>query len=242
MQINIFKLIRNSLITFTRDIKIVELIRVITSQAEVTFNEFNLLVPDWKYKINANSSVLSLQHHIKRELDVDAVITELDGKPIDFLVTITGFVDENRLRVLINDYKLAGKSYVFKVGSVVYSAVFTNYLCEDIIEIFTANFTDYICESDGIITIESEAYFYTDGKWHVSLRSSSNVQSTIHVSGAVLLTTSGAPYPVPFAGDILVGTSRTDVIIGTYSDALTMSASINVITPSSDDYYEYLIK
>jgi len=145
MLINLYTLIRNLLITFTRDIKLVELIRVLTGEAEKAFNEFNTRVADWNYKINANASTISLQHHIKRELDVDAVITELEGTPIDFLVTITGFVDENRLRVLIDDYKLAGRSYVFVAGSEVFTAKFSNWYCEDLFidNLFTPIFSGY---------------------------------------------------------------------------------------------------
>ena len=86
-----------------RSNRLAELIRVLTREAESAYNQFNLQVPDWMYKINANASVISLKHHIKRELDVDAVITELDGKPIDFLVSVTGFVDEQRLKAMIDN-------------------------------------------------------------------------------------------------------------------------------------------
>ena len=118
------------MVTFMRTRRLTELISVLTREVETAYNQFNLSVPDWMYKINANASVISLQHHIKRELDVDAVITELDGKPIDFLIEVTGFVDESQLRVLIDNFKLSGKSYIFKLGSVVYSCKFTNHVCE----------------------------------------------------------------------------------------------------------------
>lgn len=130
MRIDLYKLIRSLLVTFMRSNRLAELIRVLTREVETAYNQFNVSVPDWMYKINANASIISLQHHIKRELDVDAVITELDGKPVDFLIEVTGFVDESQLRALIDSYKLSGKSYVFKVGSVVYSCQFSNHVCE----------------------------------------------------------------------------------------------------------------
>ena len=130
MLINIRKLIADLLITFTRDNKFIELIRVLSSQAVDAYNEFNTSVPDFKYKAKANASVLSLQHHIKRELDVDVLITTLDGKPIDYLVTVHGFADEKKISQILDTYGLASRSYVFDNSAPFYSSSFINYACE----------------------------------------------------------------------------------------------------------------
>lgn len=129
MQIDLNKLISDLLPTWLRSSKMVRMILVLVSQAIKAFNRFNINIPDWLYQINADASVISLQHQIKRELDVDAVITELSGQPIDFLVTVNGFVDENRLRALIESRKLAGKSFVFQTGDMVYECEWSNYVC-----------------------------------------------------------------------------------------------------------------
>ena len=130
MQINLIQLIRDNLLTFARDIRIVEFIRILTTQAEKAFNDFNNQVSDWMYKLNANASVISLTHHIKRELDVDVLITELDGKPIDFLVSVHGFADEKKISQIIDTYGLASRSYVFENGEPLYYSSFINHACE----------------------------------------------------------------------------------------------------------------
>jgi len=130
MRINIRKLIADLLITFTRDNKFIELLRVLTSQAVAAYNEFNTNVADWKYKAKANASVISLQHQIKRQLDVDVLITSLDGKPIDFLVSMNGFADEKKISQIIDLYGLSSRSYVFENGEPLYSSSFINYACE----------------------------------------------------------------------------------------------------------------
>lgn len=129
MQINLIKLIKDVLPTFNRSNKFVQIIFVLIAEARTSFNEFISQVPDWKYKAKANASVLSIQNTIKRELNVDAVITELDGKPVDFLVSVTGFVDFSAVKNLIDKYKLAGRSYVFETGAVTYFCSFINHVC-----------------------------------------------------------------------------------------------------------------
>jgi hypothetical protein len=245
MPINLYTLIRNLLITFTRDIKLVEFARVLSSEVETAHNAFMLQVPDWKYKVNANASVISLQHHIKRELDVDALITELDGKPIDFLVTVTGFVDEIRLKALLDNYKLAGRSYVFKVGSVAWAAAFTNHLCEDIREGWTAAFSDYVCESDGKNLISALCRKNGDG-YEVVVSASSAVKSALSIDGIVRLYSTTAMISGTFAefsAEIPVNqtlvTIPLEVVV---TGANYFRTSVESIYPTSDSYYQYIAK
>lgn len=129
MQIDLNKLISDLLPTWLRSSKMVRMLMVLLSQAREALNRYKLNIPDWLYQINSDASVISLQHQIKRELDVDAVITELSGQPVDFLITVNGFVDENRLSALIESRKLAGKSFVFQTGDVEYECDWSNYVC-----------------------------------------------------------------------------------------------------------------
>ena len=130
MKINLQKYIADLLPTGLRRLGNIEFIRSLLQQVASVYGGFNRQVSDWLYKAHADASVLSLQHHIRREFDVDAAITELNGKPLDFLVTVTGAVDENALRAFIDKYKLAGKSFSFVTGNVSYTAEWLNHQCE----------------------------------------------------------------------------------------------------------------
>ena len=219
MKINLRKLIADLLLTFVRDNRLIELIRVLTSQAETAFNQFNLQIPDWLYKINADASVISLQHHIKRELDVDAVITELDGKPIDFLVSVTGFVDEQRLKALIDSFKLSGKSYVFKVGNEIYTAKFGSWYCESLYD-------------DNLLT----SHFDTN---HVWITSALDVTTELAIS--VQVTISGRPSQTHLI-TISNASSESDhltIVDGSYFVSITEVVILSV-SPVRDTYYNYI--
>jgi len=242
MKVNMYKLIKLLLPTFLRGNMISELVRAMLLQLEYAFNRFNTNVPDWLYKANTNASVQCLEHHIKRELDVDAVITELDGLPIDFLVTITGFVDENQLRVLIDTYKLAGKSYVFKVGSVAYTAEFTNYVCEDIREGWTAEFSDYVCEDDRICNITANTNV-SGGNYQVTISADRPIQSAINVVGHVFVYTDSTLSSGGYARfNAIIGSGNTTVITNassSFAEATFFITVIESISPESDASLNY---
>jgi hypothetical protein len=157
MRVDLLKLIQYLLLPSLRKPKAVEFIRSLVSQATEAHNDFELSGYDRMYRANANASVISLEHHIKREFDARAVITNLDGKPTDFLVTVDGNVDEARLRALIDRYKLAGRSYVFKIQDVTFTSKFVDYVCENMKVAYTSKFVDHVCE---IIPINEITVFY----------------------------------------------------------------------------------
>ena len=219
MRINLYKLIRSLLVTFMRTIRLTELIGVFTREVETAYNQFNLSVPDLMYKINAKASVISLQHHIKRELGVDAAITELDGKPIDFLVSITGFVDESQLRALIENYKLSGKSFVFKVGNEVYTAKFGNWYCESLYD-------------NNLLTPQ----FDTN---HVWVTSALDVTSTLTIT--VRVDISGRPsqthtVTIPNEGN---ESNHLTIIDGSFFVSIS-GVTILAVNPVRDTYYNYI--
>ena len=158
MNINSHKLIKLLLPTFMRGNRIIEFIRVMLLQLENSYNTFNANVPDWLYKANANASVISLTHHVKRELDVDILITELDGTPIDFLVTVQGFVDYGQLSKLIDTYGLAGKSYVFENGEITYTCEWINHVCAITLanNALTLSLVDSVASVSAAQTVASE--------------------------------------------------------------------------------------
>ena len=218
MKINLRKLIADLLLTFVRDNRLIELIRVLTSQAETAFNQFNLQVPDWLYKINANASVISLQHHIKRELDVDAVITELDGKPIDFLVSVTGFVDEQRLKALIDSFKLSGKSYVFKVGNEIYTAKFGNWYCESLYD-------------DNLLTVHYDAN-------HVWITSALDVTSNLSVSIQVDISGRPSQNKIVIIANEANESNHLTITDGSFA-VIISGVTVLSTNPTRDTFYNY---
>lgn len=130
MLVNLNKLIASLLPTFLRSNKLITIIQVLSSQLEAGLNWFVSMVPAMKRTANINASVISLEYHIRREFDCDVVISPLDGRPFDFLVSVSGFVDFDKLRSFVDKYKIAGKTFIFEEGEVTYTAEFVNHVCE----------------------------------------------------------------------------------------------------------------
>lgn len=151
MNIDYSKLVQLLLPTFLRKEVLIELIRTMIWPLLDLHSRFNLWADSARYKANMNASVIALESHIQREFDVLAVIEEMDGKPIDFLLNVSGTVEEHRLKSLIDQYKLAGRSFAFRIGTVAYSCGFINHVCEDIIETYSVEFTDHVCEDNSTV-------------------------------------------------------------------------------------------
>jgi hypothetical protein len=147
MRVDLLKLIQDFLLSFIRKSKVIEFIRSLVMPVQKATNDFELFSYEAMYRANANASAISLEHHIEREFDVKAKISEMDGKPVDFLVVIAGSVDEVRLRALIDQYKPAGKSYVFKIQEVVFSSQFIEHVCENMAVVFSSRFIEHVCET-----------------------------------------------------------------------------------------------
>ena len=214
MQVNLIKLIKDLLITFVRDNKLVMIIYVLVSEARTSFNAFMQSVPDWKYKARANGSVLSLQHTIKRELDVDAVITELSGKPFDYLVTVNGYTDETRLRNVLDTFSIAGKSYCFENGLITYSCEFTNHFCA--------------------LTLEDNPLTLTFNGTYWFVTSESPVASLLDI---VAVFEVGAAEPLTLQFTIPEGESQSN---NRYISVNMVVASSDIVTVEPEMDYEYI--
>ncbi len=221
MQIDLNKLVSDLLPTWLRSSKMVRMLMVLLSQAREALNRYKLNISDWLYQINADSSVISLQHQIKRELDVDAVITELSGQPIDFLVTVNGFVDENRLMALIESRKLAGKSFVFKTGNMEYSAAWINHVCAQEYE------TISISASLNLNTVDITADSTVSSNISVSVRVHAGNRYKDYV--AIILNGSTA---TSFTADVKDSSGNTLV-----ADAVEILS----LNPTRDYYNNYII-
>jgi len=201
--------------TFLRGNMISELIRALLLQIEHTFNRFNTNIPDWLYKAKTNASVQSLEHHIKRELDVDVIITELSGNPIDFLVTVNGFADQGQISKIIDAYGLAGKSYVFEDGEISYTCEFINHVCA-------------LTLTDNVVTLS-----YVDLKYQVS--SQFAVKSNLIIHAAFIMEFE----PIIFHDfTIQQGQSISDLFYISVQRPIT-EFGIMTITPEKDNDYIY---
>ena len=245
MRIDLIKLILNLLPISLRKKLVEEYVRSLILEVPKTHNDFSLFSYDAKYKANANASVISLEHHIKREFDVQAKITELDGKSFDFLVSITGNVDENALRQLINSYKLFGKSYRFDFSSVEYTAEFVDYQCEDIDGVYSVEFIDFFCEDDRIVTITAIAFQKTDSSWALKISADRPVKSKIEVEVDVFISRNELNlYPPAFVQNFteILYPGESDIEVGISASRIgSCSVTYITINPSSDDYYDYII-
>lgn len=242
MNIDYSKLVQLLLPTFLRKEVLIELVRTMIWPLLDLSSRFNLWADSARYKANMNASVIALERHIQRELDVLAVIEEMDGKPIDFLVNVSGIVEEHRLKSLIDQYKLAGRSFAFRIGSVAYSCSFINHVCEDIIELYSVEFTDHVCEDDGGVYLS--AYITPTS---VVITASKNVMSEI----SMLATISGRDgngdvfYAGEFEANFIPGDKTVTVAItlnevtGAYY--FIEEQSVHIL-PDSDSYYTYTYK
>lgn len=233
--------------TFMRGSVITELVRTFIWQIPWLFSKFSLWSEGIRYKANVFASKIALEKLLEREFDRIAIIHESDGKPIDFVVTISGLVDENRVKSIVDQHKIAGKSYILRFGSVTHVCHFINYLCEDIIEITTVSFSDHYCEDNGSVFITTKLSVVGANTFYITATASRLVLSNIEVTGMIVANDeSGHILPVEvFSVTILAGS-----IIGSVEQSISISIgdfyfieydSI-VINPTSDSYFNYLKK
>lgn len=246
MIINWYKYIREMLPPRLRLTRLVELLRVLVFQIPKIGSDFDLSLAQLKYKVNINASVIALEKLIETELDALADIEELDGKPFDFLVNVHSPVDETLLKALVNKYKIAGKSFAFKLGAVDYTSEFINHECEDIIELYTAEFTDYICEEDGINKITLFLGFTGSGSMRITAKARQLVKSDISITGSVVgynnnqNVLDGGNFNITINAGSANGSD--DIEMNSEAESYNFNVSMLTVSPSSDEYYNYVIE
>jgi hypothetical protein len=246
MIINWEKYTRWMLPTFLRTREIVEFLRVLMWQVPKKYSEVEVWAEEAKYRANVTASKISLEKLIEREFGVRAEISELDGKPVDFLINVSGTVDEVRLKSLIDSHKLLGKSYQFRIGEVAFNANWLNHVCEDIIEVWTARFEDYVCESDGVNTITLLLSSVGIDQLRVTASASSPVQSYMTITGTISGEDSSG-HIVPFESftlNMLPDTSSEfiDVNINMQQGyAYFIDMQTAGVDPENDLHYEYIL-
>ena len=135
MNIDFYRLVEYCLPPFLRQPALIAFTRALIAKPLADlYASFFLFREQIRYKASVTPQVCMLEDAAFRLLDTDIEITELDGMPIDFLVTVNGTADLTKLSKLLNSYKLAGKTYIYVVGDTDYVCSWKNHVSENLIE------------------------------------------------------------------------------------------------------------
>lgn len=179
-----------------------------------------------------NSSAIMLERMLRDQMGVVAEIQPAT-LPYDFKVVIIKqgeHYDDARLRALLDKYKQADKSYYVENGSVSYETTYSDYVCEQLSDIYTAEWTKYRCEQvyvNLVNTITLVVDKAEDGTTEVYAISEYPVASPIVVT-------------LQYGQELQfeVGASRSGSYYPNYGDLID-KWSIESITPAQDDDYHY---
>lgn len=119
---------------------------VLIAPLQTLYNDFNQYRKRMKIKAGGSPQVCMLQKIVKDSLDIDLIISEGNGKPVDFIIH-TSFTDvdkERQLFALLDRYKLAGKSYMYENTEVEYSHQWSGFVCER--QTVIIQWGGYVCE------------------------------------------------------------------------------------------------
>ncbi len=128
-------LILNYLPMCLRKVGIYALIKVLLSPLVRVYETYLSWIEEKRKQVSYTGQQCMLRQIVKDELGVDIVISSLDGKPYDFMVTIQGEITDtmrNRLTALIDKYKPGYKSWRYSDSGqddiVTYSAEWIEYV------------------------------------------------------------------------------------------------------------------
>lgn len=243
MFIDFFTVVERNMLVDFRKVRLIQLFRVLIAQPlQFLFGDFALWRSTTAYKSTISPQVCSLEMAAKRLLDADITITELDGKPYDFLVTTYGNVDVTKLTALLKTYKLAGKSFIYALGNTVYSCKFTSHVDEDIVELYSCKFIEHVDEDDGNTIIELSISKGVDGSnASVTAEASRQVKSDITITGKITSTDGGV---TTVLSDFILTINTNERLATTSVGTLNFNvASIGNVTmsPTTDVYYKYVL-
>lgn len=237
------RLIELLLPTYLRQNKLIALLRaLIAMPMQRRFSDFNLLRAKSDYEATVTPQVCSLTDAVQRTFDCVCEITELNGKPYDFLVSIDRSTDLQAIKEFIDAHKLAGKSFVFELGDVVFTATWMNYTNENLIEVYSAEWSFYVDEDDGTNHITIYLLQDINDVWRVRAEAEKPVASDLYIAVSIV-------YRVPPSGELHHGGDASiSLPAGTTMNELTVSlayepgAVISFTTfvfPNKDEVYTY---
>lgn len=153
MNIDFIKLIIEQIPFILRREAFVEFLVCLCNQINQSHNIFLGWGEAAKQQAAYSWQTIYLERLLTREFGVPFMIEEADGKPTDFNVLVGSYVDEKRLRAVIDKYKLAGRSYNVIQNNVSLSARFINPVCERYPAVWKAKFINPVCEREDSATI-----------------------------------------------------------------------------------------
>jgi hypothetical protein len=207
------------------------------------------------YLAHAEGSVIGLRHHIRKVFGVDcSILEETGGKP-DFRVMVLDrkAVDFERMRDFIEQYKIAGKSFVLQWSPLVaaffdhvcervnYSAAFFDHACERVN--YSASFTGHVCERVEVLYLLADVVQQASETVTVTLGTHNGkaVKSGVTVRGEVYFrdeNNNNAFSRLPFNIGIKTGSSsQTASLVKLAGHAY--GTGIESVSPSMDEYYAY---
>ena len=214
------------------------------SPLQTLYNDFNQYRKKMKIKAGGSPQVCMLQKIVKDSLDIDIVILEGDGKPIDFIIQ-TAFTDtdkERQLFSLLDRYKLAGKSYSYENKQVIYDVQWSGYVCETREATFEQKWSKYICEKgngDNVNNITITYYWGYDPEWNatimkrVRIKATKPVQSDLMISAELYVL---GYHDSPLTADFPLKSGEDLIDMDTW---VMDKHSNERIFPKADYYYNY---
>lgn len=179
-----------------------------------------------------NSSAIMLERMLRDQMGVVAEIQPAVS-PYDFKVVIIKqgeAYDDARLRALIDKYKQADKSYYVENGAVDYTVAFSDYVCEQLSDVFTAEWTKYRCEQVYVNLINTISLVIDKNEYEETIV---YALSEYPVSSPIVVT---LMYGQELHFEI--GATRSDSYYPNYGDLID-KWSIEQITPEQDEDYHY---
>lgn len=153
MILNWTKLLTDLLPRQLRRVKLTSLLTVLTKQIQATHISLLVYMSHTQAIVLRNYSVVSLERMLYEEMGVSISIAEGSGQPIDFIVNINGYVDEQRVHALLDKYKLAGKSYQIVYSEMAWGVQFIDHICERGVVTWISRCNQHVCERREDITI-----------------------------------------------------------------------------------------
>lgn len=179
-----------------------------------------------------NSSAIMLERMLRDQMGVVAEIQPAVS-PYDFKVVIIKqgeTYDDARLRALIDKYKQADKSYYVENGAVDYTVAFSDYVCEELSDVFTAEWTQYRCEQVYVNLINTISLVIDKTEYNETIV---YAISEYPVSSPIVVTLISAQ-ELYFE----VGANRSNSYYPQDSDLID-KWTIERITPEQDEDYHY---
>ena len=241
------RLVELLLPTFLRNSRIVAMLRALmATPLQNRHTDFHLFREKTRYEAAITPQVCSLSDAVQRKFDVSCEITELDGKPYDFLVSIDRSTDLNAIRDFLNRFSLAGKTFLFALGDTVHTAEWSEYVDENLVERYTASWLDYVSEHDGNVLVRlhfwSEINLNTQKvTYHIDARSEMNVKVDVQITG-VSYRKDALPFPNLWKGldiTILAGSDSAGMTFEVDPEDFERDIIVGKFQWADNDFYRY---